>query len=104
VSKNPAWNAYNEEVRKINDAYESSVKPLRVTLSKELAATEKKFDAKINPLVLEKRTILDGLKEKYSDEVTASEKTRREAMVRAKEVLNAELKAVREKGLAGVVA
>jgi hypothetical protein len=97
MSKNPAWNAYNESVRKISEEYEAEVKPLRVKLSADLAKEERRFDDKINPLVMEKGVVLGGLKDAYSKKVADAEKKRREAVNRAQAVLNAELAAAKNK-------
>ena len=97
MSKNPAWHSYNETVRKINEEYEKTVKPLRVTLSTEIAETEARINPKIEALQAEKRTIIDGLKDTFSDKVVAAEKKRREAMTTAVNVRNAEIAASREK-------
>lgn len=96
MSKNPAWNAYNEEVAKINAAYEAEVKPLRTALAKELVTTEKKWDAKIEPLIIEKCTALETLRKGYTDKVTAAGKKQREAVNRAHGILKAELDAQKQ--------
>lgn len=96
MSKNPAWAAYNESVRLANDEYEKSIKPLRNTLSTEIAQTEKRFDDQIDPLIVEKRTIITGLKEKYSAEVVAAEKKRNAAIKTAATVRQAEMAAAKE--------
>lgn len=96
MSKNPAWNAYNEEVRKINEAYEATVKPLRVALSADLDETNVRFFNKINPLTQERDKILAGLKKDYTEQVSKSEKLRTDAMKRAHAVLKAELEAKKQ--------
>lgn len=100
MSKNPAWNAYNESTRKINEEYEATVKPLRTALSKDIAATEKKLDAKIEPLLLEKKQLVEKLKADFGDKITEAEKTRRTAMTQAQKVLNAERSALRTEAAA----
>lgn len=94
MSKQPAWNAYNKAVLEANEEYDKSVKPLRVKLSDELAATEKRFSDKIEPLILERDTITKKLKESYSDKVMEAEKKRRDAIKRAHDVRVAELSAL----------
>ena len=96
MSKNPAWNAYNESVRKINEDYESKVRPLRVALSTKITDTEKRFDAKIEPLVREKKKLVENLKTDYTDKVTEAEKERTRAIKAARDVLNAELAAKKD--------
>lgn len=93
MSKNPAWNAHNEAVRKANEAYEEKVKPLRIKLSTDITVTEKRFDDKINPLVFEKKKLIEDLKKEYTDAISAAEKERNSANKRAQDVLRAELKA-----------
>lgn len=97
MSKNPAWNAYNESVREINEAYEQEIKPLRQTLSIEIRAKEKKYDDQIEPLVLEKRAIIDGLKAGFQEKVKIAEEKRKKALQNAQHVLQAEVKAFGEK-------
>lgn len=101
MSKNPAWNAYNEKHREINEAYENEIKPLRAKLSQEIAATERKYDDQIKPLVLEKQAIIEGLKAGWQDKVRETEGQRKKALKVAHEVLQAELKSGKdEKALA----
>jgi len=97
MSKNPAWAAYNESVRLANEEYEKSIKPLRNTLSTEIAQTERRFDDKINPLIIEKRTIITGLKDKYSDAVVEAETKRNAAIKTAAAVRQAEMNATKDK-------
>jgi hypothetical protein len=96
MSKNPAWNAYNEAVRKANEDYEATIKPLRISATKEIAVTEKRFDDQIEPLIAEKKTLVQGLKDTYSNKVVETEKARREAVKRAADVRNVELAAAKE--------
>ena len=100
MSKNPAWNACNEATRKANEEYESSVKPLRVTLAKDIRETEKRFDEQIVPLQIEKKENIDMLKNEYSDKVMEAEAKRRKAVKVAHDVLNAELAAARSEKVA----
>ena len=93
MSKNPAWNAYNEKGREINEEYEKTVRPLRIKLGSELATIEKRFDDKIRPLVLERETLLGGLKDKYAEQVKEAEEKRQKAIKVAHNVLTAELAA-----------
>lgn len=103
MSKNPAWNAHNETVRQLNERYESSVKPLRKTLGEELAKTEKRFNAKIIPLQQEKKTIIEDLKIGYAEAVMEHEVERRRNVKTAKDVLQAELAAIKSEKEAAVV-
>ena len=100
MSKNPAWNAYNESVRTINEEYEKEIKPLSRELSEDIAETEARFDAKINPLVIEKRNIVKKLQDNYTEQVIAAETIRRNAIARAHSVRNAELEAAKSEQVA----
>lgn len=97
MSKNPAWNAYNEAVRAINSEYEVSVQPLRKQVSVEIAKTEKKYDEKINPLVMEKAKIIGEIKIQYTEKVMEAEQARQKATKTAHDVLQAELKAGKDR-------
>lgn len=92
MSKNPAWGTYNETVRKVNDEYDRTMKPLRVELSNDIAEVEARLDKKINPLLLEKRGAVEGLKGNFQIEAEKATKTRNDAVKRARVVLDAEIK------------
>ncbi len=97
MSKNPAWNAYNEKHREIkaNEAYEDEIKPIRAALSSSLAETERRINPKIEALVEERTTIVDKLKSDYADKVHEIVKERNAEVARAHKVLNAELDAAK---------
>ena len=103
MSKNPAWASYNETVRTINEDYEKTVKPLRVHLSVEIAMTEKRINDKIEPLLLEKRTVISGLQEAFAEKITIADKKRRDAVKVANDVKAAEIAAAHEKERAGAL-
>ena len=96
MSKNPAWNAYNEKVREINETYERSVRPIRTQLGAELAKLEKRIQPKIDALVIERSTLSGELKDAYAKDVAAAATAQREAIRVAHNVLEAELKAAKE--------
>lgn len=104
MSKNPAWNAYNETVRKLNEEYELAVVPLRKSLSANLAQTEKKYEDLIMPLMAERKTIVEELKIEYVEAVQEHEVKRRKAVKVAHEVLQAEISAFNEKKKAAAAA
>lgn len=97
MSKNPAWNAYNEAVRQANQDYEDVIKPLRVKVSEDIKIAEDRFKKKIDPLIQERDKVLFDLKEAYSDKVGATEDIRSAAVKRAADVRNAELAAAKDK-------
>ncbi len=102
MSKNPAWNAYNEKHREINEAYDQEMKPARAALSQQIAATEKRFDDQIEPLVLEKKSLIDGLKAEFQEKALDLETKRKKALKVAHEVLQTEIRTAKdEKALAG---
>ena len=96
MSKNPAWHAYNEATRKLNEEYEATVKPLRQKLGNEIESVETKFKAKISPLTLERDTIIGKLQKDYTEAVIKETKGRNDAITRARKVLDAELSAQKE--------
>lgn len=97
MSKNPAWNEYNEKCREINEAYDHEAKPLRAKLSAEITATEKKYNDQIQPLVLERDGLVSGLRAGFQERVRELEEKRKKALKTAHEVLQAEVHAFGEK-------
>ena len=97
MSKNPAWAAYGETVRTINDDYERTVRPLRFQLGTEIAKVEKRINEQIEPLLLEKRTVITGLQEVFAEKITVADKIRRDAVKVAGDVKTAEIAAAHEK-------
>ncbi len=92
MSKNPAWGTYNDTVRKVNADYDATMKPLRVELSNDIAEIEARLDKKINPLLLEKRNAIEGLKENFKTESAKANEKRNSDIKRARVVLDAEIK------------
>jgi hypothetical protein len=102
MSKNPAWNAYNEKHREINEAYDAEAKPLRAQLSQEITATEKKYNDKIKPLILERDALTSSLRAGFQEKVRELEEKRKKALKTAHEVLQSEIRAAKsDKALAG---
>lgn len=96
MSKNPAWNAYNEKHREINAAYDEEAVPLRAQLSQEITATEKKYNDKIKPLVIERDSLTSGLRAGFSEKVRELEEKRKKALKTAHEVLQSEIEAFKQ--------
>ena len=93
MSKNPAWNAYNETVRKLNEDYEAQVVPLRKALRENLTKTEAKYEGLIAPLLKERKAIVEELQIEYAEAVVEHEVSRRKAVKVAHDVLQAEIAA-----------
>lgn len=94
MSKNPAWNAYNETARKANEEYDSAVAPLRTKLEAELGNIKSRFAAKIDPLIIERDTLLESAKIEFEDTVKKAAKKRQETFERALATRNRELAAI----------
>jgi phage host-nuclease inhibitor protein Gam len=97
MSKNPAWNEYNDKCREINEAYDKEAKPLRAKLSVEIGATEKKYNDQIQPLVLERDGLVSGIKAGFQERVRELEEKRKKALKTAHDVLQTEVHAFSEK-------
>jgi ribosomal protein L15 len=95
-NRNPAWHNYSETIRNLNEEYDTTMKPLRSILSTSLEATEKRFDAKLEPILLEKKVAIGRIKEDFTVKADEATKKRDEAIKRARVVLNTELEAVKE--------
>lgn len=100
MSKNPAWNAYNETVRKLNEDYENAVVPLRKSLRENLTKTEAKYEGLIAPLLKERKAIVEELQVEYAESVVEHEVARRKAVKVAHDVLQAEIAAFKSQAKA----
>lgn len=93
MPRNPAWKTYNETVEQINAAYDETMKPARKKLSDNIEATEKRFNKKIEPLILERNRVIEQFKNDFAELTRGEEEKRNAAMMRAAQVRNAELAA-----------
>lgn len=88
-----AWNAFNAKSRNIEVEYDKEMNPIREELEKDLSATQKRFDEKINPLVAQRNKALADLRSEALLKMQSAWKKRNDAIAKAREILQQELKA-----------
>lgn len=97
MSRNPAWNKYNETVREINSAYEGAVAPERAMLKERLKDIEAEYGPKIRTIQAERDVVEAQAQKAFKDVVKKADQNREDALRHAAQVRQSELAAIAER-------